>query len=179
MTNNIAAGSNFAGFIVMAHNCGDYSTRKFKDNVAHSIAGSMGGAGALIYPDPNSPSHGGCFEGSYFAAYKCYYQGVYTYYKGQSVSISHMTMIDNRQGFGASLGHNNERRPVRINIFDNKIYGDSEISDCPKDGSFCNSVNKFGMILSGSTAGPKALHPTSIGILPVYKLSSLSSWSTV
>jgi hypothetical protein len=87
----------------MGHDCGDYSSKTFKHNVAHSIAGTLGGHGALIYPDPARAAHKTCFEGSYFTAYKCYYQGAYSYYKGQSVKMSYMTMIDNRQGFGAAI----------------------------------------------------------------------------
>lgn len=64
--NNIAAGCNYAGFIVPGHDCGDYSNQKFKNNVAHSIDGS----GAHIFPDVTSPNHINCYEGSYFASYK-------------------------------------------------------------------------------------------------------------
>jgi hypothetical protein len=110
----------------------------------------MGGHGALIYPDPTKSSHSTCFEGSYFAAYKCYYQGAYSYYGGQSVILSHMTMIDNKQGFGASMGSGSYSE-IRIELNDNKIYGESEIADCPADKSFCSKFNKYGVILTGAT----------------------------
>jgi hypothetical protein len=72
VTNNIVAGAAYAGFVAMGHECGDYSGDSFKDNVAHSIAGRKGGAGAIIYPDPSSPAQAtSCYEGSYFSAYKC------------------------------------------------------------------------------------------------------------
>lgn len=51
VTNNIAAGTIFAGFSVMGHDCGDYSTNEFKNNIAHSIFGF----GANIFPDPTRP----------------------------------------------------------------------------------------------------------------------------
>lgn len=69
MTNNIAAGAPYAGFAVPGHDCGDYSDNTFKNNVAHSINGGGGGQGAIIFPNPDK-SHGGCFEASYFTAYK-------------------------------------------------------------------------------------------------------------
>jgi hypothetical protein len=57
VTNNIAAGAPFAGFLVAGHDCGDYANSKFKNNVAHSIWGGYGGHGAMIFPDPNKPHH--------------------------------------------------------------------------------------------------------------------------
>ena len=53
VTNSIAAGCVFGGFVAPGHDCGDTSSTKFKDNVAHSIDGS----GAYIYPDPASEGH--------------------------------------------------------------------------------------------------------------------------
>lgn len=72
VTNNIAAGAPYAGFVAPAHDCGDYSQTKFRGNVAHSINGASAGIGALIFPDTDA-SHSVCFEGSYFSAYKCKY----------------------------------------------------------------------------------------------------------
>lgn len=67
ITNSKAIGCRYAGFVVPGHDCGDSgSSRKFRDNVAHSIDGS----GALIFPDVNGDSHALCYEGSHFAAYK-------------------------------------------------------------------------------------------------------------
>jgi hypothetical protein len=62
-----------------------------------------------------------------------------------------MTMIDNMKGFGASLGARDDLSPILIELNDNKIYGESEIDDCPADGSFCIDVNKFGVMLTGAT----------------------------
>jgi len=66
ITNNIAAGCKFGGFIAPGHDCGDTSSVKFRNNVAHS----SNGAGAYIYPDPSVSSHSKCYEGSHFTAYK-------------------------------------------------------------------------------------------------------------
>jgi hypothetical protein len=57
VTNNIAAGGIYAGFIVPGHDCGDSANSKFKGNVAHSIAGPKMGHGALIYPEKNNAKH--------------------------------------------------------------------------------------------------------------------------
>jgi len=47
ITNSKAIGCTYAGFVVPGHDCGDSgSSKKFRDNVAHSIDGS----GALIFP---------------------------------------------------------------------------------------------------------------------------------
>jgi hypothetical protein len=62
---------------------------------------------------------------------------------------------------------------------DNKIYGESEASDCPADGSFCKPVEKYGMILSGATFNGKDLHISDMSPLPVPKIKSLSSWGTI
>jgi len=134
----------------------------------------------MIYPDPSKSSHSTCFEGSYFTGYKNYYQGAYAYYKTKSVKFSFMTMIDNKDGFGAAIANSaNEFQELLIELSDNKIYGDSEISDCPADGSFCKSYNKFGIILSGATYAGKALMLDSESALPMTKIKSIASWGGV
>jgi len=65
--NSIVAGCPFAGFVVRGHDCGLSATQQsFRNNVAHSIAGT----GAHIVPDEYVPGHKTCYEGSYFSAYK-------------------------------------------------------------------------------------------------------------
>jgi len=54
--NNIATGVTFAGFIVPGDDCDAVNPTGFKDNVAHSTAGTLGGFGALIYPTAASSS---------------------------------------------------------------------------------------------------------------------------
>jgi hypothetical protein len=51
-----------------------------------------------------------------------------------------MTMIDNRVGFAASLATHSENTLVMLN--DNKIYGETEVTDCPEDSSYCNTFDK-------------------------------------
>ena len=66
IVDNIAAGCVFGGFVAPGNDCGDTESQKFRGNIAHS----NDGAGAYIYPDKFSSSHGSCYEGSHFAGYK-------------------------------------------------------------------------------------------------------------
>lgn len=51
VTNNIAAGGIYAGFIAPGHDCGDSANSKFYGNVAHSMGGPKMGHGILFYPN--------------------------------------------------------------------------------------------------------------------------------
>lgn len=67
LTNSIASGCMYAGFVAPGHKCGDAETQSnFRGNLAHSVLG----CGAHIYPDSNVASHKTCYSGSYFTAYK-------------------------------------------------------------------------------------------------------------
>lgn len=103
VTNNIVAGTEYAGYTVMAHNCGAGRPSTFFGNVAHSIDGNKEGTGALVYPDPSIPDHGNCYEASNFAAYKCSETGIYTLFRSHHVIFKEMTMIDIGGGSGCGL----------------------------------------------------------------------------
>ena len=93
-----------------------------------------------------------------------------------------MNMIDNRQGFGAALQASSgttEYNEIRIELNDNKIYGESPISDCPEDGSFCKKYNKFGVVLSGAAQAGKEVHITTSSAMPLHKIKALPVWGTV
>lgn len=93
-----------------------------------------------------------------------------------------MTMIDNRQGFGAAIGNGdlgNDYAKTRIELSDNKIYGESEIPDCPDDGSFCFNFDKYGVMLTGGTHLAKGFHVTGSHTLPHQKVKSLPNWGTL
>lgn len=50
LTNSIATGCYYAGFVAPGHDCGSAENQtNFRGNLAHSVFGS----GAYIYPDPN------------------------------------------------------------------------------------------------------------------------------
>lgn len=76
LTNSIAAGCAFAGFVAPGHDCDDEDSEVFKNNVAHSSER----AGAHIYPDPALSSSSTCYKGSYFSAYKNRDGGLVTMY---------------------------------------------------------------------------------------------------
>lgn len=97
ITNNVASGCVYAGFVVYGHKCGDYSTSTFRDNVAHSVEH----AGAAIFPDPSSPDQKECMEGSRFTAYKCGLYGALSYFDTKKTIHSNMTLIDN--GYGSTI----------------------------------------------------------------------------
>lgn len=101
--NNIATGVTFAGFIVPGDKCGESNYGAFYNNVGHSSAGTKGGYGAIIYPRDSDPTQSTCYEGSHFTSYKNYYMGAWGFFATKEVRFHHMTSIDNREGFGASL----------------------------------------------------------------------------
>lgn len=90
----------------MGHDCDDYTSGTFKDNVAHSINDPTGGGyGAIIFPDPSRKGHEiHCHEASFFTAYKCMAQGATSLTKFVKIKYSSMTMMDNKLGFGPQAG---------------------------------------------------------------------------
>jgi hypothetical protein len=173
--NNIATGVTFAGFIVPGDDC-ETTDSKFSNNVAHSTAGTLGGFGALIYPHGGSQST--CYEGSYFSAYKNYYLGAWGFFNTKEVRFHHMTMIDNREGFGATLAISGDDAygGSLVMLMDNKIYGETEATDCPEDGSYCKVVEKSGFLMSGVSESGKSLMPQMSSALPMYKIKAMGSW---
>lgn len=92
--NNIAAGAPYAGFVVPGHDCGDYESDTFKNNVAHSIDG----VGAAVFPNPSSPSHKQCYETSKVSAYKCGREGLWGCFASSMFKATDVTMLDNQLG---------------------------------------------------------------------------------
>jgi hypothetical protein len=92
ITNSLAVGCRYAGFVVPGHDCNDAgNSQKFKDNVAHSIDGS----GANIFPDVNGNSHSQCYEGSHFAAYKNRQHSVAAHFASEEIRFRNIVSIDN------------------------------------------------------------------------------------
>jgi hypothetical protein len=115
------------------HDCGDTSGR-FGGNVAHSIHGVKSGQGLFF---KNSPSQTECVEYSDFKAYKCYYEGSMAYPNSKRVIVRDMVMVDNRNGFAASIenkANEYEMDIVDITYQNIKIYGEMENPDCPQNG---------------------------------------------
>ena len=103
ITNNIVAGSVFAGFLTMAQDCGDDSALTFKGNVAHSIDGGHNGVGALIYADPSKEEHAECHQASHFGAYKTASAGIWGCATSKHGIFSHITAVDVAGGLGLAL----------------------------------------------------------------------------
>jgi len=89
-----------------------------------------------------------------------------------------MTMVDNREGFGAMLAVSGaaEYQGVTVMVNDNHIYGESETTDCPSDGSYCFTFNKNGFLISGVARKGKDLHPTGSSSLPMNKIKGDGAW---
>ena len=94
VTNSIATGCVFAGFIAPGNDCSDTPSTKFRNNVAHSNQR----VGAHIYPDPSSSQSGACYEGSNFSAYKNRDGGLTTMYSTADLRMRDMVFIDNQNG---------------------------------------------------------------------------------
>lgn len=66
VTNSIASGCLFAGFVAPGHACGaSDSQANFRDNTSHSNDGT----GFRMYPDPSDSGQAECFEASHIYAY--------------------------------------------------------------------------------------------------------------
>lgn len=147
VTDSIAAGCVFAGFVAPGHDCDETGSDRFRDNVAHSNER----VGAHIYPDPVISKHSKCYEGSYFAAYKNQELGLSTMYSTEDMRMRNMVFIDNQSGM--CLQTAGEREEIAISLKDTKIYGednsDNSNTDCP-EGNSCYCPEKFGLMLFGS-----------------------------
>ena len=91
ITNSIAAGCPYAGFVAPGHACDDDNSQIFRGNVAHSSERS----GAHIYPNPTIGSSSTCYKGSHFSAYKNRDGGLVTKYMTREMQMHDMTFIDN------------------------------------------------------------------------------------
>ena len=89
-----------AGFSVPGHQCGNYSTTLFRDNIAHSIKGY----GAIIYRNMYVSTYRTCIEASRFVAYKCTMVGIVSNQETDSIVFSDMTLIDNGYSASANIG---------------------------------------------------------------------------
>lgn len=110
ITNNIAAGCKYGGFIAPGKDCDDTSSLKFKNNVAHS----SNGAGAYIYPDVAGNRHDKCYEGSHFAAYKNTLQCVVTHYPTKEMRMHDITCIDNERGINLQTAGDNDEIQIKF-----------------------------------------------------------------
>lgn len=99
--------------------------------------------------------------------------------------LSHMTMLDNIKGMGAFLasgsGSEYDERVVELN--DNLILGETEISDCPEKErppmvpDFCFQTPKFGLTPAVVLRGGKPLHPTMPSQMPLDRIKTEPAWA--
>jgi hypothetical protein len=61
-------------------------------------------------------------------------------------------------------------------MYDNKIYGETDVTDCPKDGSYCNDFNKTGFFHASISCGGKSPMETDTPILPMTRIMDFSPW---
>lgn len=120
VTNNIAAGCKFAGFIAPGHDCDDSSSTKFRDNVSHSNLG----VGAAIYPDNNlGRQHGKCYEMSHFKGYKTTLPCLATHYPTKEMRAHDITCIDSQKGINLQTAGDGD--DIVIKLYDSHIYGET------------------------------------------------------
>ena len=159
------AGFEWAGFTAPAHDCGDYTSKVFYNNTAHS-----GGHGALLYG-------GGCMEASFFNGYKLNLAAVYSNGNANKGITSYMIMVDNKAGFGGTISVSGDAETDAVVIIkNNKIFGESISDDCPRDKSFCYNGGRTGFISSTIGDSPKDFHPLDFGMMP-FNNPGGSAWS--
>lgn len=128
ITNSIAAGCPYAGFVAPGHACDDNDSTTFRGNVAHSSERS----GGHIYPNPSISSSSQCFKGSHFAAYKNRDGGLVTNYATKEIRMHDMTFIDNQKGISLNSAGSSQTQTYRIDVKDIEIYGEDDNLDAPE-----------------------------------------------
>lgn len=65
---------------------------------------------------------------------------------------------------------------MRVELNNNKIYGESPAPDCPPQGGYCYRGTKCGLMSSIFIRGQKPLHPTMASPKPYHKSKSYGTW---
>ena len=172
VTNSIAFGNIYAGFVAPGHACGESSTSNiFRDNVSHSNDGS----GAHIFPNPAVSTSSTCYEGSNFSAYSNKDTPLTSMYTSAENRFSDMTFINSYKGFSANSagGVGTQTRTVRIDNI--HFFGETDNDDCPENNP-CFCSNKFALMIPTTNEGAKPLHPDMPSQLPIYKIKSEGVW---
>ena len=93
-----------------------------------------------------------------------------------------MTLVDNRQGFGAMVAKKKSEYEIREDILfeDIFVFGESDSPDCPQngDGGFCHKYHKMAFFAAQGTWSSKDLHIGSASALPPHKIKSIATWYT-
>ena len=179
ITNNIVAGAAYAGFVVPASDCTNPGD-KFKDNVAHSVAGFEGGMGAVVYPDAAIEAHKKtCYRADSIVAYKCVEQGVHGFFEAKKVLYTNITSMDNVLGMGPLIKQRDfEYDELLAEVNDCNLFGETDIPDCPVagNGDYCSVFEKYAVFPSTAAVKGKDPHISSLLILPMYKIKGDVVW---
>jgi hypothetical protein len=166
MRNNIVAGAAWVGYTVMGYKCGNKNDQTFRNNVGHSVNyKGVGGHGCIIYNPKNAYS---CMEGSHFTGYKAVASAIAGGFSNAQKFIFHdMIALDSGAGMGVGISEGGVDTMIEIN--DNKIYGESEIPDCPPNGGYCYQVEKNGYLAGSTLGGARPIHPPMLIKMPFHK----------
>jgi hypothetical protein len=178
VTNNIAGGIVYAGFLAPAHKCGEEATQTvFRDNVAHSSTSTSSGEGLVTFPNKADSSHSTCYQASHFSGYKLRVAGVNSFQITKKTVLSDMTLVDNHFSFAVNIVCPGDYEPNEIVIKNSHMYGDSISPDCPDNGGFCEQIDKYGMVIGGSIRGGKLPHNPTTSPRPHYKIKTDACWT--
>ena len=63
---------------------------------------------------------------------------------------------------------------------DMKVYGESDIPDCPQggNGGYCFKIDKYGFFAGGGIWKGKEMHISAVSPLPPHKIKGISSFGT-
>jgi len=152
ITNNIAAGCFFAGFIAPGDECNSTTSLKFRDNISHSNLG----AGALPYPDVSlGTNQNQCYQVANFKSYKTTLPCVAAFYHTKEIRAYNLTCIDQEKGLNLQTAGEGEKLVSKL--YDSFIYGETAADDCPNTAN-CRCKKKEGLMLFGHNKQGKDLH---------------------
>jgi hypothetical protein len=80
----------------------------------------------LFFPDASKPV--GCWEASYFTAYKNTRQGAFTFNKALEIRFSNMVLIDNGWSINMNMGIEADNLSMKMKNI--SIYGEAPAKDC-------------------------------------------------
>jgi len=134
-TNNVAAGSVYAGFIAPGVACGETGTMQ-EGNLAHSIDGE----GWVTYANGMDKDAQSCFESSGFTSYKTTGAGVLSVIKTDKIIMKDIVVLD--AGKGLLANHGGMSGASLHTLLENcKLYGEiAESHDCPTE-NWCDDIS--------------------------------------
>lgn len=95
--------------------------------------------------------------------------------------MRNMTLVDNRQGFGALTVKKASEYENKDDVLfeDIDVFGESPSPDCPQnnEGGFCHKYHKMAFFAAHGTWKGKDLHIGSSSALPPHKIKSIASWN--